>query len=686
MLFYISGKDIYMKNKKTMIAIISVIAVILVLIGVTYAYWLITEKQEGENVISSACLNISLNGENDIELTDQYPINDNDGMKLTPYTFTVTNNCTTSIGYRVNLESIGESSSAIKASAIKVAIGDNIKLLSNIDNASITENGAYAANMIAYGILAGKSDETTEDEVTYNLRLWLDKDAPISEQNKTFRSKITVTIGQELFNTFEEGTLAYEILSNSGGEDPFINLSTDWVEADPSTVSASSSYVGTSSYWYGTTYDFDTKTGKYKLAGTLVQATLTECRNGTKTCGNYTFKNADQSYEGKSIYYVTSFGTSGNNATLKTLSSYNNFSSNTPINNSGIFNAKDDLGTSYYFKGTVTDNYVKFGVEEKVAEWVYRIYYEYQDPNTENYVSRESTVSYTTYDECANSTEMQELEASYGDYEMYYASCNEYSNSDSTIINTYPIYWRIVRINGDGTIRLVYAGNNPEVIKNPKIGDSEFNPGYQEKSNGYTIADSSGNHTDSTIKAVVDKWYTDILEKDYGKYIADSIFCNDKEIYKAKYYDANWAVTNNAAEAIAADNYYGAYGRLYDNKAPKLTCTRKEDRYTMDETIGNGLLTKPIGLLSADEVMFAGGSTGYLSSTEAFWTSTPSWFNGNTYNDALYIYTGPTINDSNMLNGNPTYGVRPVINLKKDVKFTGDGRIDTNTPYEIVME
>ena len=48
-----------MKNKKTMIAIISVVAVILVLIGVTYAYWLVTKTQVGESVISSACLDIS---------------------------------------------------------------------------------------------------------------------------------------------------------------------------------------------------------------------------------------------------------------------------------------------------------------------------------------------------------------------------------------------------------------------------------------------------------------------------------------------------------------------------------------------------------------------------------------------------------------------------------------------------
>ena len=82
---------------------------LLVAIGITYAYWLITKNQTGENVISSACLDISLTEEeNDITLTNQFPLSDEDGAALTPYTFTVTNNCNTSIDYQVALESIGD--------------------------------------------------------------------------------------------------------------------------------------------------------------------------------------------------------------------------------------------------------------------------------------------------------------------------------------------------------------------------------------------------------------------------------------------------------------------------------------------------------------------------------------------------------------------------------------------------
>ncbi|MBQ6687547.1 MAG: hypothetical protein IJN03_03385, partial [Bacilli bacterium] len=98
-----------MKNKKTVITVTSIVAVLLVIIGVTYAYWLVTKTQTNQNVISSGCLDITLSGEkNDIELQDQFPLSDTEGMKLTPYEFTVTNNCSTSVDYQVNLESIGD--------------------------------------------------------------------------------------------------------------------------------------------------------------------------------------------------------------------------------------------------------------------------------------------------------------------------------------------------------------------------------------------------------------------------------------------------------------------------------------------------------------------------------------------------------------------------------------------------
>ena len=633
-----------MRNKKIVITVTSIVAVLLVIIGVTYAYWLVTKTQTNSNIIGAGCLDISLTGEkNDIELQEQFPLSDEDGMKLTPYEFTVTNNCTTSVDYQVNLESIGDSTNAIKASAIKVALNDEIKLLTAGGNAEPTISEAYESNMILYGTLAGSSEETEEDTVTYELRIWIDANAPISEQNKTFQSKISVTIGQGIINPYKEGTLAYDILSNYGGADAITSLSAEWSEGDASTVTPASLEVFYSiSYYYGTSYKYNKETEKYTLSGTLTQATLTECRNGTKVCGKYTLRNTSSTYESRTIYEITDFGISGNYVTAKTVKATNNFSVATTASDAGLYKAQDDLGISYYFRGAPTNNYVKFGTYAK-------------------------DTTLTVYD--YNSWTTKEVEVSAGS----------------------PMYWRIVRINGDGTIRMIYDGTSAVangVSHTATIAYTAYNTDYNnEKYVGYTY-DVNGTETDSTIKGIVDDWYEANLKENYEKYIADSIFCNDREVYKYQYYDDSGTEITDPNQATNTETYYGPYGRFGDNKAPKLTCKNKDDRYTTSDKLGNGLLSNPVGLITLDEATFAGGTTSvnntyYLYSNEMYWTSTPYLF----INGAATA--GFVNNDGYVSSDYVSIGyqsARPVINLKADVQFTGDGRIDTNTPYEIVME
>ncbi|MBQ6687151.1 MAG: hypothetical protein IJN03_01345 [Bacilli bacterium] len=620
-----------MKNKKIVITITSIVAVLLVIIGVTYAYWLLTKTQTGHNLISSGCLDISLTGEkNDIELQDQFPLSDEDGMKLTPYEFTVTNNCNTSVDYQVNLESIGDSTNAIKASAIKVALNDEIKLLTAGGNTEPTVSGAYESNMILYGTLAAKDTENAS--VTYKLRIWIDANAPISEQNKTFQSKISVTVGQGITNPYKEGTLAYDILSNYGGADAIASLSAEWTEGDASAVTATTNNVGTSNnYWYGTSYTFDKETGYYTLSGTLTQATLTECRNGTNVCGKYTLKNESSTYNSSYLYEITDFGTSGDYIPAKTIKGSNAFSVVTASSDAGLYKAQDDLGTSYYFRGAPTNNYVQFGT-----------------------YAADTTITF--YDETVLSEKTVEVKAGT------------------------PMYWRIVRINGDGSIRLIYDGTEKVVngvAHTAVIGMTPYTTNYDYvKYAGYTY-DVDGTETNSTVKGVVDAWYDKHLNTTYGKYIADSIFCNDRG-----------EVTTDES----GRTYYAPYYRLSANKAPVLTCTNKDDRYTVSTELGNGKLTdaegnvRPIGLLTADEAIMAGApsfnNTHYLYSGGEYWTSTPDFFNKN----VAWVWS---IDKNGSVQYEPSpYGVvgaRPVINLKADVKFTGDGRIDTNSPYEIVL-
>jgi len=629
-----------LKNKKVVYTIIGIISVLLVAIAVTYAYWLVTRSQSGENTISSACLDISLSNEqNDITLTNQFPMSDEDGMELVPYEFTVTNNCNTSVDYQIALEAIGDESESISSNALKVALNDNAKLFSSYAEVDTTVEGAYEARKLVNGTLSSKGSEGSSN--SHSLRIWLDADADISEMNKTFASKIAVTIGQgikNIINPYEDGTLAHNIIDNYGGTAQIETLSSKWREAGQY-----EEYVNLTKdveYFWSTDIEFDETNGKYKLAGTVFQATIDECRSGEKTdgtkinCAYYDMASMGADFVWETYYKVTSlycdnsdYADYDNYTYITTQVGYstNLFKEGTKKTDVGLYKTEDDLGDSYYFRGNPTNNYVKFGT-----------------------YAEDTTLTVYDYKQGTKTVEV----------------------SAGT-----PMYWRIVRINGDGSIRLIYDGtakaeNYAQHVRT--IGYTVYSRLYNDvKYAGYTYDDGNGNQADSIIKEVIDSWYDKHLELNYGKYIADSIFCNDRQ-----------------AREEGGTLYYASYDRLYNNSDPALTCTNKEDRYTVNDTTnGNGLLSNPVGLLTADEAFMAGGRNGvgeyYLRPSEPFWTATPDFFTeGNSDNKRIwYVANGGLIGSDEL---NERNGVRPVINLTSDVKFTGDGSFET--PYEIVVD
>ena len=321
----------------------------------------------------------------------------------------------------------------------------------------------------------------------------------------------------------------------------------------------------------------------------------------------------------------------------------------------GLYVAKDDLGDSYYFRGDVENNYVQFGT------WA-------------------NDTSYNVYD--------YEGDSSYEgtDWENPIVGSKTIKIFEGT-----PMYWRIVRVNGDGTIRLIYDG--VEKVKNgiehtATIGISEYNVIGSLEGTNYVYSSE-----DSTIKTFVDKWYVNNLKNKYSSYISNSIFCNDTTYEIEEYYSEN-------GDQASSDNYSYAYVSLTNSNRiwsgnPQLNCTNKNDRYTlMGNSLGNELLTYPIGLITSEEVVMAGSIVGYdgntsfyLYSDEYFYTMSPA--------DG-YLNSGPNISWVVTVNGNLRSGyfdnstimdkksVRPVINLKADVRFTGTGTIDD--PYVIITD
>lgn len=232
--------------------------------------------------------------------------------------------------------------------------------------------------------------------------------------------------------------------------------------------------------------------------------------------------------------------------------------------------------------------------------------------------------------------------------------------------------WRIVRINGDGSYRLILDST---------IGREKF----------FTGATSAGNnihYQNSAVKKVLEDWYSANLSA-YDNYIdKNAIFWQDRT-----------ATSSSTSHVI-----YAAQGRLIDKDVPTPTLVAKTtaDMFTVSgASKGNGLLSKPIGLITADEVVFAGGTYNASATTKYFanegyylfidygtnkvygmWTMTPNRANigtDNTYSTMIVskpqavIYTEPP--------GVSARFIRPVINLKSTVKIKGNGTYEK--PYII---
>ena len=190
-----------MKKKKVLIIIISIV-LILSVIGISYAVWTLNLTQTSENDIASACFNISFTEKDNISLQKSYPLYDKDGKKLTPYEFTITNNCDSSTSYAVNLEVLN-TSTLTNNDAVKVMFSKKegntenelkLDLLSNYETVTKTLNNAKSSFNLTTGYLGAKESKT------YDLRLWLDENVTtetLNIQNTTFNSKVIVTAKYE---------------------------------------------------------------------------------------------------------------------------------------------------------------------------------------------------------------------------------------------------------------------------------------------------------------------------------------------------------------------------------------------------------------------------------------------------------------------------------------------------------
>ena len=297
-----------------------------------------------------------------------------------------------------------------------------------------------------------------------------------------------------------------------------------------------------------------------------------------------------------------------------------------------LASAEDDYGTSYYFRGTVTNNYVEFA------------------------------------NKC----------------------------------------WRIVRVGGDGSVKLILHNDNPTGVANPcdaannsasaafaRYSGETYKSAFNTNSNdnayvGFKYgtvgasdyASAHANTNKSTILTNLETWYTNNL-KDYADAIADTVWCNDKTNVTDTTYDP-YGWNPNGLGYGTNITYYGASQRLLSasnhagGTGPGLKC--------------NGELSKinsKVGLITADELAYAGyaygsgNTTTYLqeNATDTYWWSlSPYYFNGGLAGVWGVYGSDGSFGDSGV---GYTYGVRPSISLKSTTNVTGEGT--SSSPFIISM-
>ena len=265
---------------------------------------------------------------------------------------------------------------------------------------------------------------------------------------------------------------------------------------------------------------------------------------------------------------------------------------------------------------------------------------------------------------------------------LYYTNKNTEDNKTTyyfrgAVENNYVSFanftWRIIRINEDGSIRLI----KQDLLDNNAFNSKRDNVayiGYMYGSlNATTYEEIHKNSNSSSIKTAVDEWYENNLV-DYQQYLSDSGFCGDR------------SVTIGKGINLTSSSTYGGFTRSQSKKQAQFRCPQNNDLYTTSTaTKGNKSLTYPIALLSIDEAMYAGVVNGAVNKTiylktggNNFWTMSPSYSASTEVVNTLFMYDG-RISGAYVTHKS---GIRPVINLKFDVEIiSGDGTV--NNPYLI---
>ena len=663
-------------NSKNKVMYFSIIGILL-LIGVSYAVWQFSFVQSNPNVAASACFDLTFEEANDISLTNAYPLTDEEGRALTPYTFTIKNKCSEYASYQVNLEVLNNST--LSSEYVKSEFNNNVKLVSAYPTTTKTLNNASTA----YKLLTGYLDPN--EEVTYTLKLWIDYNSTTEQSaNKTYESKITIastykgtspTALEECENTYGEGASICNFIAQADptnskclqvNEDGSIKNPYSTTE-EPIICTMEDDY-GTSYYLRGNHQDNNVKfanmcwklvrvtgTGGYKL---IYNGDLDADGKCTTTSGEHMgFTGQTLSLSGNKVY-GTSYTYDGSTYTLADTSTMNFSTDSTSIigkytcgnTNTSCANpyyvvSKENDTTGYVLKMGVSTNYAQIGNSAFNSSYnspsyvgymyndVYTYYSKNLSSNTNNYYYGESftytggtytlnnTVQFADVSDSTNKTSLN----------THHYTC--FKASDNTCSEMYYIYY--------------LSGTTPYYIK--LNGNETISDALNKMVNHNDI-----NVKDSTIKKFIDGWYSMNLKgTEYESKLEDTVFCNDRTIDSI----GGWSETGSLSNYLY---FNGRQSKYY------LKCPNKRDAFTVsDSEKGNGALIYPVGLLTTAEHSLIGNYP--ASKTNVwYWASAPSYFY---YDDALERSVTSGGNWSYGSNVYSTGGARPAVSIQPGTNF-----------------
>ena len=458
---------------------------------------------------------------------------------------------------------------------------------------------------------------------------------------------------------------------------------------------------------FSKTYEFDTKTGTFKLTGDIVTDYLSDKYIDYWTGGGINMGKSGLS----NIYYIKEVDVSTTNYKI-TKADVRTYKIASSIRSEvGLYKTEDDYGDVYYYRGDVQNNNVYFGgfywkIIRTNGDGSVRLIY---NGKTVNATGNNTSINNTTYQYNTKYPDPTYVGYMYGksfkhqisDEITYYDAAvatkyyfaDDYEFDETT--ENYKLKGNMKQgtfsemKNEFGTYSYTCKSTNSTALCQVLIKVNSFVSETSVKIQYYSYSSTSldgtrTNEVSSNAKIQLDKWYAlNIVGKTdddnlLTNYIVDSKFCNDR------------SVANNSEYKLGKHMFYSSYTRLHASakKTATLKCSNDiRDQFSITLSYGNIKLEYPIALIMVDEVALAGGKTNtknenyYLHTNNSFWTMTPSYFNAAVYaNVWLVTQTG------NMTFNSVTFvgGIRPVINIRSDVLISsGDGTAEN--PYQLTL-